>query len=376
MKRHLRIFLVLPLAGAMASCGGDAESAMPGGETRLATLELDATAPISFSYLSGVRELSDGSVLAADPTSQVLLRVNLEAGTADTIGRQGAGPQEYQGPDGVFPLPGDSTLLVDLGNGRLTVIDPNGTFVEWTPMTNTRDGGDTRTIHPNFVDVAGSIYTMAPSSLENAPDTLTVNKIDRATGNETVVAKRWRTEYVRRPRDAKRPMFVLFDAWAVGGDGRVAVVRANGYSVDWFLPDGTIVRGPPNEVETFPVGVAEQEAEVEFVSASAVFTRALVGEGGMRSMQMARGVPAGFFGGTDSFEWPETLPVFRLEGTLVSPQGEAWVERMMPAGELGRVEIFDERGIRTGFLELPSQARVIGFTAGGDAGSIGIRSPN
>ena len=118
MKRSLRIFLAMPAAIVLASCGGDAESAMPGGETRLATLELDATAPVSFSYLSGVRELSDGSLLAADPTSQVLLRVNLEAGTVDTIGRQGAGPQEYEGPDGVFPLPGDSTLLVDLGNAN------------------------------------------------------------------------------------------------------------------------------------------------------------------------------------------------------------------------------------------------------------------
>ena len=370
MKRSITILLVLPAAVTIASCGGDAESAMPGEETRLATLELDATAPVSFSYLSGVRELSDGSLLAADPTSQVLLRVNLEAGTTDTIGRQGAGPQEYEGPDRVLPLPGDSTLLVDLGNGRLTVIDPEGVFVDWTPMTSLNEDGDQRNLSPDFVDEAGFIYAMAPSFLESSPDTMTVHRIDRMSGEETPAAWCWRTEYVRRPRGSNRPMFVLYDAWAVGTDGRVAVVRANGYSVDWFFPDGSVVKGPTHDVERFPVGVAEKEAAVEDISATAVFTRTLVGEGGAQSSQMARGVPAGFFGGTDEFEWPETMPAFRLKGTLVSPQGEAWVERMMPAGEAGRVEIFDERGIRLGFVELPLRARVVGFTGGNDAGSM------
>jgi hypothetical protein len=150
----------------------------------------------------------------------------------------------------------------------------------------------------------------------------------------------------------------------------VAVVRANGYSVDWFFPDGTVVEGPPNEVETFPVGLPEMEAELEKVSATAVFTRTLVGEDGMQSQQMSRGVPAGFFGGVDELEWPETLPVFRLEATQVSPLGEAWVERIVPAGSPGRVDIFDERGIRLGFFELHSQATVIGFASGAEVGSL------
>jgi len=189
-------------------------------------------------------------------------------------------------------------------------------------------------------------------------------------GDETPVATSWRTEYVRRAPDAKRPMMVPYDDWAVGDDGRVAVVRANGYSVDWYLPDGNVVRGPVTEVERFPVGVPEMEAELEQMSANAIFTRTLVSDDGSQSMQMARGVPAGFLSGIDSMEWPEFLPVFRVEGTLVSPRGEAWVQRMMPAGAPGRVEIFDERGVRIGFIELPARAKVIGFAAGADAGSI------
>jgi hypothetical protein len=71
----------------------------------------------------------------------------------------------------------------------------------------------------------------------------------------------------------------------------------------------------------------------------------------------------------DGMEWPETLPVFRVGGTLVSPRGEAWVERFMPAGTPGRVDVFDDSGIRLGYFELPPQAKIVGFAAGDDAGS-------
>jgi hypothetical protein len=370
MSSDLKVLLALPclLTMALGGCENKMEDVQDG---RVATLELDATYPEPFSYLSGVRELADGRILAADPMSQVLLRLDLDAGTADTLGRHGEGPQEYEGPDQVFPLPGDSTLLVDLGNGRLTVIDPEGTFVDWTPMSRPTDDGRARLVHPRFVDAAGNLYTTAPYSPQGGPpDTTAVHRIDRASGEETPVAWSWRTEYVRRPRGAKRPMFVPYDDWAVGTDGRVAVVRANGFSVDWYFPDGRVVQGPPNEVETFPLDLPEMEAEVEFWSANAVTGMTVVGDGGTESFQMSRGLPPGTALGIDDLAFPETLPIFRVEGTLISPRGEAWVERLMPAGRSARVEVFDDRGIRLGFIELPARSKVIAFGEGAEAGSI------
>ena len=44
--------------------------------------------------------------------------------------------------------------------------------------------------------------------------------------------------------------------------------------------------------------------------------------------------------------------------------------RMMPAGGPGRIEVFDEQGIRVGFIELLPRSRVIGFGEGTDAGPI------
>jgi len=336
-----------------------------------ATLQLDVTYPEPFSYLSGVRELSDGTIFAADPLGQVLLRIDLDAGTADTIGRQGAGPQEYEGPDQVFPLPGDSTLLVDLGNGLLTVIDPEGSFVDWTPMTTSTESAPlgARTIRPQFVDSAGNIYATGPYDPEGPPDSSAIHRIDRASGEERPVADTWHTEYVSQPRGARRPIMAPYDAWAVGADGRVAVVRANGYSVEWYSPDGSVVHGPRNAVETFPVGPAEMDAEIESFASNAIYSVAMVGEGGVESRQMHRGLPPGMSQEVDDFAWPDVLPVFRSDRVLVSPRSEAWVERYMPAGGPGRVEIFDEHGVRTGSIELPTQARVIGFAAQGEPGS-------
>jgi len=272
----------------------------------------------------------------------------------------------------VFPLPGDSTLLVDLGNGRLIVIDPDGTFVDWTPMTTKTESAPSgiHTVHPRFIDIAGNIYVTAPYWLEGPPDSTAIHRLDRASGDEAPVAWEWRPERVRRPRGAKRPMLVLSDDWAVGSDGRVAMVRADGYSVDWYMPDGSVVQGPPNDAETFPVGPAEMEAQVEFFMANATYAFSMVGEGGIKSMQMSRGVPPGNTQEIDDFEWPRVLPVFQDGRTLVSPMGEAWVQRHMPAGGPGRVDIFDERGIRLGFIELTPGSKVIGFGARVDAGSI------
>ena len=146
MSSDLKVLLALPclLMMALGGCENELEDVQDG---RVATLQLDVTYPEPFSYLSAVRELADGRILAADPISQVLLRLDLDAGTVDTLGRHGAGPQEYKGPDQVFPLPGDSTLLVDLGNGRLTVIDPEGTFVGWTPRSSPNQEGRCRKVN-------------------------------------------------------------------------------------------------------------------------------------------------------------------------------------------------------------------------------------
>ena len=58
----------------------------------MASTRLSCTAALAM--VRTVRPLPDGRILVADALGQVLLAVDMDAGTADTIGRQGAGPGE------------------------------------------------------------------------------------------------------------------------------------------------------------------------------------------------------------------------------------------------------------------------------------------
>jgi hypothetical protein len=360
------ILLTLSLTVFLTACDSEDQAppfqGAPDASSPFAALEMDAYYSAPFAYLSGVRELADGRLFAADPLSQVFLRVDMDAGVADTLGRQGKGPQEYDGPDHVLALPGDSTLLVDLGNARLTVVSPEGEFVEWIPMFRSREGGSARTLAVRFTDQSGNFYLTAPSDLEGVPpDSTGISRFDRIANTETVVAWAWRPERSPSSRGARRPILIPMDDWAVGPDGNIAVVRANGFSVDWHRSDGEMLAGPSHSVASYAVGDAEKAREMEELGRAAMFMSVVVGDGGEQSRQMARGLPPGGGPGMDDFEWPETLPPFRPNGTLVSPRGEAWVQRIMPQDRSPRYEVFDRTGAPLGFVELPTGARVVGF---------------
>jgi hypothetical protein len=323
-------------------------------------LELDAAFQEPFGYLSGIRELSDGRILAADPFNQVVLRIDMDAGTADTLGREGAGPQEYDAPDQVFPLPHDSTLLVDLGNGRLIVIDPKGEFVDWMLMYSPDRRGS---LKPRYVDADGNFYKVAsPTPSSFLADSVPIHRIDRATWVETPVAWGWRApvgNYMGPQHDRKRFFWLALDNYAAGPDGRVAVFRINGNSVDWYLPDGRMIQGPPNDIQTFPVRRIDKEAAVETHNTTVTWSQWRY-ENGVRITKVIRGFPKEKRHTVDEYAWPDSLPVFRGP-IIISPLGNAWVKRLMPAGELGRYEVFDQTGTRVGFIVLPAGSTVIGF---------------
>jgi hypothetical protein len=333
----------------------------------VATLEFEASYPEGFSYLNGIREMPDGRVLAADPLSQVLLRIDLETGTADTLGGVGPGPQEYKQPDQVFPLPGDSTLLVDLEKMQLTVIDPDGFFVDGIAMTLPGGEGFPFILHPRFVDANGSLYDQAPRSRDEGPqDSVAVIRYDRGTATMDTVGMAWfpRPEQIRsRGGGFRQRLLIPMDEWAVGPDGRVAIIRSQDFSVEWRFPDGRTVVGPPNPFPTYPIEGPDKEAHVAEIRTSGISSTAVASrDGSVRQMTMSRGI---FRGGdlpqVEDFEWGDHLPRFRPNRTLVSPRGEVWVEPFLPVDSLPRVEVFDEAGVRRGAIMLPPGRRVIGF---------------
>jgi hypothetical protein len=132
----LRIALVGAVILVTAACS-EAGDRVP--ERDFAEADVRFSEP--FGMVTTVREMRDGRLLVADPLGQALMAVDLAAGTADTIGRVGPGPGEYSQPDLVMPLPGDSSLFADLGNGRLVVLGPDLSFGETFPIAQGEPSG-------------------------------------------------------------------------------------------------------------------------------------------------------------------------------------------------------------------------------------------
>jgi hypothetical protein len=294
IKDRIGFWLVVPLLFGGVSCAETDGTAGDG--AAMAVLELDAAYPEAFSYLSGVRELPDGRLLAADPLSQVLLRVDMDAGTADTLGGIGGGPGEYQQPDQVLPLPGDSTLLVDIGRTYLTVIGPDGVFYDGMSMATPSAEGPMNIIMPRAVDSSGRIYHQGMGGFGQGPaDSATIVRYDRSTNTSENVALTWRTEptITRSGGNVSMslPRMVPNDDWAVTPDGRVAVIRANGYFVEWHLPDGQVVAGPETPYETRSISYADKEADLERSSSAGLSISIMRSNSGATQMPGARPFP-------------------------------------------------------------------------------------
>ena len=382
LKNDIRWFMALTLALALMGCSGrdgnagrtetgghpGADGGPEPGSATTPSLEFEVAYPNGFSFLNGVRELSDGRILAADPLSQVVLRIDLEAGTADTLGSVGPGPKEYMEPDQVLPLTGDSTLLVDFGKTYLTVIDPDGDFVGGQSMMVPKETGFPGLLHPRFGDSGGRVYYQPSRSQEGGPpDSADVARFDLENQVGETAAVLWapEVEQIRTPGHGFLPRLLEpRDDWAVGPDGRVAIIRAWDYSIEWYLPDGRVLKGPPNPLELFALDRETKEAYLPQMKAGGISTWIVAGRsGGEVRMGMSRGL-SNEGPGVDDFEWAENLPPFRPDRTRISLAGEVWVERWLPPDSASRMDIFDEAGMLMGSIPLPPGRQLLGFGRG------------
>ena len=230
--------------------------------------------PEPFSSIRGLRELSDGRLLISDGLEQAIRRVDFERRLTQQVGRSGQGPGEYRMPGTLLPLPGDSTLLVDFGNIRMTVIDPDGRVGKSTPMLMTND----LFIRPTGSDNTGRLFfeitnvmIRGPGRRIELPDSAAVGRLDRATQEIDTVA------FVSRPRPkglqtlrseggsfsfsggGLLTAFPAQDSWAATADGGSVVVRVADYHVEWTDPRGNTTRGPA--VKYAPVSITRDDKD-------------------------------------------------------------------------------------------------------------------
>lgn len=327
--------------------------------------------PEPFSLLAGLRELPDGRLLVSDGIEEFVAILDLESAEMRRIGRRGEGPGEYRTPDALFPLAGDSTLLVDLGNGRLTPIAPDGSFGDPTPIARPPDpaSGGMLFLLPRGTDSQGRLYLQpfGGGPDREPPDSAALVRFDRVSGAVDTVA--WAklpgmTRSVSGPGSSRsvlvRPKpFSPQDSWGVAPDGRVAVARAPAYRLEWIEPDGRRVRG--REVPVTPLRVGRREKEVWLARQEGGLAVMVSNENGRLRTSFSRGAARGERPRAEEYEWPERMAPFEGNAVRVAPWGEAWVERSAPAGAPGRHDVFGPDGSLRRSVVLPPGRRVAGF---------------
>lgn len=360
------------MAGLVAGCAAG-DTGAPEGVQAVQLGEAEAAWADAFAVVSTVRELPGGRVVVADPLGQVVVALDMAAGVADTIGGLGGGPAEYRQPDAVWPLPGDRTLLVDLGNGRLTELSPELEFGDTRPYATVDPAAQSMIrMHPQGVDGMGRIYFRASPGFDEDPDSLRILRMDLETEEIESVGMFMREGRTREESGDATSQSVSItqiplsptDVWGVADDGRVVVVRAGDYHVDWLEVDGSVTSGPPVPYEPVRIGQAEKEewSESRSEAGGGLSIQAMQTNGSMRITATRGG--GGDDDSLDDYPWPEVKPAFYNRPIPVDGLGRAWVRRHREAGAAPRYDVFDGQGQLVMSVELPMGRRVVSFGDG------------
>lgn len=352
--------------------------AAPAGAQGVQTTTLskpDAEFSEPFTNVAGIRELKDGRVIAIDNRDKIVEVVDFKADAATKVGREGSGPGEYSLPMSLVALPGDSSAVFDMLNRRMLAILPNakvGDFIELSSGGGGRGmvvmgGGPQATDRMGRFYSQGNNIAMGPNGPVVA-DSLAIERWDRHTDKRDTVA--WlhppknNTQFsggsggrVSVRMGGANP-FAPTDKWAVAPDGRVALLSAEDYHIDWVSPDGRRTTTPPIRFDRLKVTEAhKQEWRDRMKQATGLMITNNNGKMSATQMPM-RNVQ-------DPDEWPEYLPPF-LSNSVVSfsEDGMLWVQRTTPAGQPPTFDVIDGNGHVVRRVVLEKKSRLVGFGNG------------
>jgi hypothetical protein len=341
-----------------------------------------------FSSVTALRELPNGKVLVADARDKMLSMVDFKAGTQTKLGREGSGPAEYGLPMRLLYGRGDSAVLFDLGNQRYMSISADGklgaTFMQEAAAPPSAGGG-ARVMSiamPRTSDARGRMYyesspfSMGPDGQPKAADSAAILRWDRESKRVDTLA------WVRLPKSnaqvsgsqgnvrfsigSANPLLPR-DEWTVFPDGRLAIVRATDYHVDWVMPDGRKSSSPANKYTPIKMTAAEIKAEEALRNAARAnsVSISMNNNNGNVTRSMGVGAPPGAPPLEPLTDWPEVKPPFRRgEGTVVAaPNGDLWVRRTTAVNE-SKGALYDVIGTDGKVMyqvRFPERVNLVGF---------------
>jgi hypothetical protein len=344
-----------------------------------------------FTAINAVRELKDGRVLVVDSRDKVVQLVDLKTGSATKVGREGQGPGEYSLPTAIVALPGDSSGIYDPLNQRYLIIGPDGKpagfFSSRPEDDDSRDaaagrpggGGPGRMMGginlspPRGSDRSGNIYVAGPPMkfgpdgpvpLDSAP----MQRFDRTKKTLQIVG------YIKVPKGNTQVSgsagrmnvrmgganpFAARDDWAVAADGRIAVIHADDYHVEWIAPNGQRTAGPATPYNKTKLTNAHKKwwQETARRRGGGLMITNNNGKMSASTAPPPSGPPE------ERDDWPDYLPPFLGNGSVqVAPNGQLWVLQTL-ASDDGQptYDIFDASGRLAARVQLAKRSRLVGF---------------
>jgi hypothetical protein len=247
-------------------------------------------------------------------------------------------------------------LVLDRCQPRALVVDPSARLVDTRnigiPGSSSCTDQDRDLQH---LDGAARMYFEA-HDFRRRSDSLTLVRWDPNRQHLDTIARLRGQEETTIDRGGgltmgKLTTFSPADGWGVAPDGRVAIVRAVPYHVEWITPDARRTSGPVIDVDAIRVterDKAEFREQYRTRGALSIGTKSQGKQEGMAIPEIA-----------DKFaEWK---PPFEPSGVLVSSDGRVWVRRMQPAGVTDVVyDVFDSAGTRVDRLQLGPRRKIVG----------------
>lgn len=319
----------------------------------------DARFEQPFGSVIGIRELSDGRIIVADPNDLGLVVADFRTQSANPISRRGGGPGEYGRVSRLWAIAGDSTLMGDLTQRRWLILDGDRVVVTVPP-----DHPTVRLTQGLFLGADGAGHLMR-ESYDDAPvgestsserDSSYLVRYHRSTARVDTVARLMRRPMqVTRQANAKGETSAISmralrlrvgEQYLLHRDGWLAVVRVNPFRVDWRSPDGRWTKGAPLPVPVIRMTDREEQASLARTARSQAANPSNVPV--PPSMQIP------------DDDWPDVMPPYVQGELLASPEGHVLIRRQ-PSADFPGVAYFvvDRRGRLSGVIELKDSERLL-----------------
>jgi hypothetical protein len=314
-------------------------------------------------------ELKNGDILVHDSREKRLVVTSFSTQEQREAAREGSGPAEYRSVMAMWIAPGDSVQLLDLMQQRILVLDPAGRARRTQPMAGAGDPmALMRTPFTRTVDAQGRWYGEGrdmrfEGGRMSFGDSVVVVRTDPRTAKADSVIKF--LNIVEAPEMAsptslrmRVPGYPKYDIWGVFPDGRVMLLRADGYVPEIILPNGTRRRGAALPYPRLPVTEADKKSMMD--SVQKVLDEGLRQAAGMApaNAQMPR------FELVPPEPWQTEKPPFTGDRILVDGRGRAWVP-VIDRTPGQRYDILSADGVILDAIKLPPRVQLLGFGASG-----------